>query len=106
MTMRDLYLERIREKYPNYKPRHDFDLFAAGCGEFKGPECKLQEWIDSELADQAADVGSAQAIIDNAARFLGGCGEVTGVSTSFSCLFVVVSHSSSSASLLSIALTS
>ena len=79
-TIRDAYLETILSEYPNFVPRHDFDILALGSGDYDGPECGVYRWLDRQLAEQVEGLGSARSVIASAKRILGGRDHITGVS--------------------------
>ncbi|KAI0715489.1 hypothetical protein C8T65DRAFT_573064 [Cerioporus squamosus] len=72
--MRALYLSRILKRFPNFKPRHDFDILAIG--RYQGPEKGVYAWLDQQLAWQGA---SARSAIEAARNMLSAEGVVTGM---------------------------
>lgn len=79
-TIRDYYLEHVRKRFPQFKPRNDFDLLALGDGRYKGPETGVYAWLDQELALQVTLEGDASPALEAATRMLSARGVVTGVS--------------------------
>ena len=79
-TIRDYYLEHVRKRFPQFKPRNDFDLLALGDGRYKGPETGVYAWLDQELALQVTLEGDASPALEAATRMLSAKGVVTGVS--------------------------
>ncbi|KAI0701419.1 hypothetical protein C8T65DRAFT_579624 [Cerioporus squamosus] len=73
-TMRDVYMDNILARYPNFVPRHDFDVFALGDGRYQGPESKIRSWLDDELAM----IGDTRLAIESARDMLSAPGIATG----------------------------
>ncbi|KAI0715193.1 hypothetical protein C8Q76DRAFT_568810, partial [Earliella scabrosa] len=77
-TIRDLYLERIKEKYPNFTPRNDFEILAIGAGDYKGPESHIYEWLDKEFSERVEYQGSVQRVLSAAEKIIGRRDIITG----------------------------
>lgn len=77
--MRDVYLEQVRKKYPDFIPRNDFDILSASS--YAGPAEGLYTYLDKLFAEKGGTdevVRSAQALLAVSADNV----EVTGVSIS------------------------
>ena len=77
--IRDVYLQSIRKRYPNFRPRHDFDILALSDGRFDGLESEIYTWLDSELAIMVDSMGGADEVLAAAEELLGAREHVTGV---------------------------
>ena len=69
-TFRDYLLEEIRAKYPNFTPRHDFDILVLSDQEYEGPPGGIYAWLDGELAEAVNDGGDVDEIVENARHLL------------------------------------
>ena len=78
-TVRESFVEIIREKYPYFKPRTDFDLFALASGDYKGPPSEIHSWLDGELALYLALTGDMEAVMEETRQLLDRRGTITGV---------------------------
>ncbi|RPD60453.1 hypothetical protein L226DRAFT_469388 [Lentinus tigrinus ALCF2SS1-7] len=81
--MRDVYLSHIRQRFPRFQPRHDFDILALGGGHYTGTEEGIFAWLDKELVSQVALVGDVRTALEGARSVLSADGlHVTGLKPS------------------------
>ncbi|KAM5535849.1 hypothetical protein V8D89_010467 [Ganoderma adspersum] len=67
-TVRDAFMEIIRDKHPWFKPRNDFDIFTVV--NYQGVPDDVWTWLDGELALQLALVGDLDAAMDRIRQLL------------------------------------
>ncbi|RPD65316.1 hypothetical protein L226DRAFT_531096 [Lentinus tigrinus ALCF2SS1-7] len=78
-TLRDIYMEDIIKRFPNFKPRDDVDIWLLGPGNlYNGPEEGIRAWIDNKLAMHVSHMGSEETVRRVASEFLSPVTEVTG----------------------------
>ena len=78
-TVRESFAEIVREKYPYFKPRTDFDIFALASGDYTGTPRGIYTWLDGELALYLALAGDMEAVMEETCRLLDKRGMITGV---------------------------
>lgn len=79
-TVRETFLEVIREKYPHFKARTDFDIYTLASTEYKGPPSGLYTWLDGQLALRLAASGDFDTVMSMTRQLLDSRGMITGVS--------------------------
>ncbi|KAI1789520.1 hypothetical protein LXA43DRAFT_892707 [Ganoderma leucocontextum] len=77
-TVRESFVEIVREKHPYFKPRTDFDVFALASGDYTGTPSGIYTWLDGELALYLALIGDMEAVMEETRRFLDRRGSITG----------------------------
>lgn len=76
-------MEVLRERYPTFKPRNDYDILAVVTANYtgKGTEQDIYAWVDDILAFDIVGEGlPVSAAIEGAKRMLDAPGSITGVS--------------------------
>ncbi|KAI0701423.1 hypothetical protein C8T65DRAFT_579678 [Cerioporus squamosus] len=78
-TVRDLYEEIIRVRYPGYKPKNDFELFALGGSDYSYvEEGGLEAHLAEEWSDMVAQLGGPDLVMVEVCSSLDAVAEVTG----------------------------
>ncbi|KAI1785984.1 hypothetical protein LXA43DRAFT_1065412 [Ganoderma leucocontextum] len=77
-TVRETFMEVIREKHPHFKPRTDFDIYTLASTEYKGLPSGLYTWLDGQLALRLATSGDFDRIMNMTRQLLDSRGTITG----------------------------
>lgn len=83
MTLRDLYEEIVRARYPYYRPKNDFELLALGGGDYTA--CKVVGRLEARLAKEWTYFatrmgGNPDTVMREVGRSLDAVADITGVS--------------------------
>ncbi|KAI0328849.1 hypothetical protein GY45DRAFT_938163 [Cubamyces sp. BRFM 1775] len=78
-TARDLFLEFLHKTYPNITPRHEYDIVTLGTTRIPGTTEEVLAWVDEQMRYDIDDLGSKEAVLENARRALEPVVAVTGV---------------------------
>ncbi|KAI0752788.1 hypothetical protein C8Q80DRAFT_1217221 [Daedaleopsis nitida] len=81
-TVREVALQIIRKRYPNFKPRNDYEIVALSGSRYRGPESEIPAWLDGEYARQVAVMGSAEHAIEISEAMLSSREIITGLKLS------------------------
>lgn len=82
-TVRESFAEIVRERYPYFKPRTDFDVFALASGDYTGTPSGIYTWLDGQLAIYLALTGDMEAVMEETRQLLDRRGTITGVRQAF-----------------------
>ncbi|KAI0662264.1 hypothetical protein C8Q70DRAFT_964071 [Cubamyces menziesii] len=77
-TARDLFLEFLHKTYPNITPRHEYDIVTLGTTRIPGTTEEVLAWVDEQMHYDIIDLGSREAVLENARRALEPVVAVTG----------------------------
>ncbi|KAI1782526.1 hypothetical protein LXA43DRAFT_1103894 [Ganoderma leucocontextum] len=77
-TVRETFMEIIRQRHPPFKPRTDFDIYTLASTEYKGPPSGLYTWLDGQLALCLATSGDFDTVMSRTSELLDGRGTITG----------------------------
>lgn len=78
-TARDLFLEFLHKTYPNITPRHEYDIVTLGTTRIPGTMEEVLAWVDEQMQYDIDDLGSKEAVLENARKALEPVVVVTGV---------------------------
>ncbi|KAI1782192.1 hypothetical protein LXA43DRAFT_906514 [Ganoderma leucocontextum] len=94
-TRRESYLDWIRDKYPSFEPRDDYEILTLVGSNYRGPESGIRSWLDNQLkidlafakgfrfAEDVTDpetiARGTQRFIERASALLNMRGSITGV---------------------------